>query len=79
MQVPWVWDGSTDQVLVMERVDGVSVGGSVIEGLDQEERNAVRPILSTSLGLHVDVDASGAYRSPNASSTSVCASCLSSA
>ncbi|KAJ3559027.1 hypothetical protein NM688_g589 [Phlebia brevispora] len=39
--VPWVWDGSTDQVLVMERVDGTSVGGSVIEGLSQEDRDVI--------------------------------------
>ncbi len=39
--VPWVWDGSTDQVLVMERVAGTSVGGAVIEGLSQEERDMV--------------------------------------
>ena len=39
--VPWVWEGSTDQVLVMERVAGTSVGGNVIEGLSQNERDVV--------------------------------------
>ena len=40
-KVPWVWEGSTDRVLVMERVDGVSVGGNVIDGMSQEDRNDV--------------------------------------
>lgn len=41
-KVPWVWAGSTERVLVMEHVDGVSVGGPVISGLSQEDRNHVR-------------------------------------
>ncbi|KAL0061105.1 hypothetical protein AAF712_012099 [Marasmius tenuissimus] len=40
-KVPWVWDGSTDRVLVMERVDGVSVGEAEISGLSQEHRNEI--------------------------------------
>ena len=40
-KVPWVWDGSTRDVLVMERVGGVSVGGAVIDGLSQADRNEV--------------------------------------
>ena len=44
-RVPWVWDGSTESVLVMERMHGVSVGGNVIERLTQEDRNEVWLIL----------------------------------
>ena len=40
-KVPWVWDGSTKAVLVMERVNGVSVGGSVINQLSQRDRDDV--------------------------------------
>ncbi|KZT65108.1 ABC1-domain-containing protein [Daedalea quercina L-15889] len=40
-KVPWVWDGSTERVLVMEHVDGVSVGGSVINSLSQADRNHI--------------------------------------
>ena len=34
-KVPWVWKGSTDEVLVMERVGGVGVG-DVTAGLSNE-------------------------------------------
>lgn len=40
-KVPWVWDGSTDHVLVMERVGGVSVGGGTIDTLSQQDRDDV--------------------------------------
>ena len=40
-KVPWVWQGSTERVLVMEYVDGVSVGGSMIDSLSQQDRNDV--------------------------------------
>ncbi|EKM52440.1 uncharacterized protein PHACADRAFT_126247 [Phanerochaete carnosa HHB-10118-sp] len=40
-KVPWVWEGSSERVLVMEMVDGVSVGGNVIEGMPQEDRNKI--------------------------------------
>ncbi|KAI0826511.1 ABC1-domain-containing protein [Trametes gibbosa] len=40
-KVPWVWEGSTDRVLVMEHVGGVSVGGSVIDGLSQRDRDDI--------------------------------------
>lgn len=40
-KVPWVWEGSTDRVLVMEHVEGVSVGESSVLTLPQEERNEV--------------------------------------
>ncbi|OJT06028.1 Protein ABC1 -like protein, mitochondrial [Trametes pubescens] len=39
--VPWVWEGSTERVLVMEHVDGVSVGGAVIDRLSQRDRNDI--------------------------------------
>ena len=44
-KVPWVWDGSTDTVLVMERVDGVSVGGDIVDGLSRQDKNDVRPLI----------------------------------
>ncbi|KZT24999.1 ABC1-domain-containing protein [Neolentinus lepideus HHB14362 ss-1] len=40
-KVPWVWEGSTDDVLVMERVHGVSVGGSMVDKLSQQDRNDI--------------------------------------
>ncbi|KAF7373236.1 Atypical kinase COQ8, mitochondrial [Mycena sanguinolenta] len=40
-KVPWVWDGSTDRVLVMERVDGTSVGEAEISQLDQRDRSDI--------------------------------------
>ena len=40
-RVPWVWDGSTEDVLVMEMMDGVTVGGIDVEGLDQSMRDEV--------------------------------------
>ncbi|KAI1787137.1 ABC1 family-domain-containing protein [Ganoderma leucocontextum] len=40
-KVPWVWEGSTKTVLVMERMDGVSVGGSVISKLSQRDREDI--------------------------------------
>ena len=42
-KIPWVWEGSTDRVLVMEHVGGVSVGGSVISQLSQRDRDDVSP------------------------------------
>ena len=30
-KVPWVWDGSSQTVLVMEHVNGKSVGGELVE------------------------------------------------
>ncbi|KIK95697.1 hypothetical protein PAXRUDRAFT_826752 [Paxillus rubicundulus Ve08.2h10] len=40
-KIPWVWEGSTDRVLVMEHVEGVSVGDSSVSALPQEERNKI--------------------------------------
>ncbi|KIJ61251.1 hypothetical protein HYDPIDRAFT_97119 [Hydnomerulius pinastri MD-312] len=40
-KVPWVWEGSTHRVLVMEHVDGVSVGDPSVTALPQEERNEI--------------------------------------
>lgn len=44
-KVPWVWDKSTERVLVMQHVDGVSVGGDIIHRLSQAERNVVSKVL----------------------------------
>jgi aarF domain-containing kinase len=41
-KVPWVWEGSTKSVLVMERVDGHNVGAAVVHELTKEERDDVR-------------------------------------
>lgn len=43
-QVPWVWDGSTETVLVMEHMQGLSVGGNVVDGMSQEDRDEVSVI-----------------------------------
>lgn len=40
-KIPWVWKGSTNRVLVMEHVDGISVGELSVSALPQEERNEV--------------------------------------
>ena len=41
-KVPWVWEGSTDRVLVMEHVDGTSVGADAVHSLPQADRDEVR-------------------------------------
>jgi aarF domain-containing kinase len=40
-KVPWVWEGSTDCVLVMERVNGTSVGDADVSGLSKRDRDDV--------------------------------------
>ncbi|TFY70715.1 hypothetical protein EVG20_g2292 [Dentipellis fragilis] len=40
-KVPWVWAGSTERVLVMEHVGGVSVGGEVVSTLSEADRNDI--------------------------------------
>ena len=40
-KVPWVWEGSTKSVLVMERVDGRSVGAAAVHELTQRDRDDV--------------------------------------
>lgn len=40
-KVPWVWEGSTETVLVMEHVGGTSVGEANVGMLSQEERDEV--------------------------------------
>jgi aarF domain-containing kinase len=40
-KVPWVWDRSTESVLVMERVEGSSVGGTAAHNLSQQDRDDV--------------------------------------
>ncbi|KAJ6542837.1 ABC1-domain-containing protein [Mycena capillaripes] len=40
-KVPWVWDGSTDRVLVMEHVDGMSVGEAGVGRLEQSDRDDI--------------------------------------
>ncbi|KAF9007062.1 ABC1 family-domain-containing protein [Cyathus striatus] len=40
-KVPWAWEGSTNTVLVMERVNGVSVGEANAMQLSQSDRNQI--------------------------------------
>ena len=40
-KIPWVWEGSTSTVLVMERVNGVSVGEADASNLSRTDRNDV--------------------------------------
>ena len=40
-KVPWVWDGSTKSVLVMERMNGHSVGATAVHELTQRDRDDV--------------------------------------
>lgn len=65
-KVPWVWQGSTNRVLVMQHVDGVSVGGKVIEKLSQADRNDVRVHVPLLLIVLLNV---GLYRLPPESSS----------
>ncbi len=52
-KVPWVWDGSTRDVLVMERVNGFSVGEADASRLSQQDRNDVsKPHLCDDLGIY---------------------------
>jgi aarF domain-containing kinase len=44
-KVPWVWPGSTERVLVMEHMEGVSIGDAVIGTLPQEKRHEVCKLL----------------------------------
>jgi aarF domain-containing kinase len=41
-KVPWVWEGSTERVLVMEHVGGTSVGEADATHLPQTDRDDVR-------------------------------------
>ena len=40
-KIPWVWEGSTSTVLVMERVNGVSVGEADASNLTRKDRDDV--------------------------------------
>lgn len=44
-KIPWVWEGSTDRVLVMQHLDGVSVGGRVIDEMSQRDRNDIAALI----------------------------------
>jgi aarF domain-containing kinase len=41
-KVPWVWEGSTDRVLVMEYVGGTSVDADAVHRLPQADRDEMR-------------------------------------
>ncbi|EJD42990.1 ABC1-domain-containing protein [Auricularia subglabra TFB-10046 SS5] len=51
VKVPWLWEGSTRRVLVMEFVEGVSVGGEAVQRLPQEEKDLIANTI-VSLCLH---------------------------
>lgn len=40
-KVPWVWHKSTERVLVMEHIGGVSVGEANVKTLSQSDRDEV--------------------------------------
>lgn len=40
-RVPWVWEGSSKDVLVMEHIDGVGIGAAM-STLSQADRDEVR-------------------------------------
>ncbi|KAJ7156143.1 ABC1-domain-containing protein [Mycena filopes] len=44
-RVPWVWEGSTERVLVMEMVEGVSVGDAEVAHLPQAERDEIAALI----------------------------------
>ena len=44
-KIPWVWEGSTRRILVMQQMDGVSVGGDIVDTLGQDSRDQVRKCL----------------------------------
>lgn len=46
-KIPWVWGGSSSTVLVMERVEGLSVGEADISNLSQDDRNKVGDFKTT--------------------------------
>ncbi|KAJ7585170.1 ABC1-domain-containing protein [Mycena floridula] len=50
-KVPWVWEGSTERVLVMEHVGGVSVGEADVSGWSQQDRDKISSSI-LSLCLH---------------------------
>ena len=53
-KVPWVWEGSTSTVLVMERVNGVSVGEADASNLTRKDRDDVSFLLvSTSFSIYL--------------------------
>lgn len=53
-RVPWVWEGSTKQVLIMQFMDGMSVGGNVVDILSQDTRNEVQSLFSFPYLISVD-------------------------
>ncbi|EGO02886.1 hypothetical protein SERLA73DRAFT_165817 [Serpula lacrymans var. lacrymans S7.3] len=44
-RVPWVWEHSTERVLVMEYVEGISVGDPAISLLSQGERDQIAALV----------------------------------
>ena len=53
-KVPLVWPGSTERVLLMEHMEGISIGDAVIGALPQEKRHEVCKLLyfNDRSGLH---------------------------
>ena len=72
VRAPWVWEGSTKRVLVMEFVEGVSVGGDAVQRVPQAEKDLVRLPFPRRLSF------TDARRSRRRSCTYVCSSSSSS-
>ena len=52
-KIPWVWEGSTSTVLVMERVNGVSVGEADASNLTRKDRDDVGLVLVFKFFLYI--------------------------
>ena len=54
-KIPWVWEGSTSTVLVMERVNGVSVGEADASNLTRKDRDDVGFLLVPTKFSHAPI------------------------
>lgn len=54
-KIPWVWEGSTSTVLVMERVNGVSVGEADTSNLTRKDRDDVGFLLVFTSNSYVPI------------------------
>ena len=43
-KVPWVWEGSTNWVLVMEYIDSISISRDSVDRLPQADHDEVRSV-----------------------------------
>ena len=54
-KIPWVWEGSTSTVLVMEKVNGVSVGEADTSNLTRKDRDDVGFLLVFTSNSYVPI------------------------